>query len=1194
MIRRLTRIELQGYKTFAANTNIEFGDVTCIVGPNGSGKSNIADGVRWVLGEQSFSLLRGRKTADMIFSGSEERSRASMASATIVFDNSDGWLPIDFAEVSLTRRAYRDGQNEYLINGQKTRLRDVTDLLGTVGLAQRTYTVIGQGLVDTALSIKAGERRKLFEEAAGIGVYRQKREDAIRKLDQTQRNVERVSDILAEIRPRLRALDRQARRARDFKQVQQDLHHLLRTWYGYHWQNSQDTYAQSLKQLEYSKKELSELWEEQEAQVEKIAKHREEVAAKRSQVTKWHNEAAKLHENYQSHYREIAVAEERARNIKQQRDTIESELISFRTNLELHSSKMQEAESNRKELMIERDKARHQFTEAQSQSEEQQHKLSQLKKQEADALLNTANLKEQLLTFQAKHKALSDNRQHISSDIKESERDLTESDLHVQTLATKLANLENKNKEAQVELGSATSKRNNLSKTLHGIRTEVEQIGEKLTAANDESERLQTKQKWISHQRIGEDKGSTGLEIIRRAAEKGTLQSYIGTVAEIITVDQDLETAIGAALGKNIQAIFLENYSSVDFVKELLEKHGGRATILPLDKLRVQKSLLTVKTDGFIGWATDLIKCDKQYRDAISILLSNTAICADSSSAQIISKQLPFGAMAVTRDGEVYYANGPAIVGKAKEADVLVLARETRNLPDQIDAANAKRDALSETKNKLVSKLRETRDIFDDFQPALDELMDHELNVSTERDATVIELERAQSHHNWIKQMIETLQARLNKIDEEILTGSKEIELLTIKHLGLEKQSQEFHDLALAVDTGDISSVLTSCQTDLAVAERALKDAETRDAELHYVYKTEIDRIDTRKSQLKILDLQMSDIETNITKLSEYQRKSQQDIAKLQQLIEPEENTIHALEIKMVSDDGPESKFRDTIHNMEHRHAQAQLELQRQQDHIDSLQTQINDDFGLADIEFGEKITGSVPLPFNQIVERLDYVSELPDDIDDSINQLRIQMRRIGGINPDAMKEYDEVKDRHEHLSSQIEDLDSASNQLRQVISELDELMQREFRNTFDAVAKEFEITFKRLFDGGSGRLELDDENDLSNTGVEIIAQLPGRRQQGLAALSGGERALIACALVFALLRVSPTPFALLDEVDAMLDESNVGRFRSILREISQNTQFVLITHNRHTVEVADTVYGINMSSDSSSQVISLKPDEVI
>ncbi|MDP6793051.1 MAG: AAA family ATPase, partial [Anaerolineales bacterium] len=235
MLRRLTRLELHGYKTFATKTDIEFGNVTCIVGPNGSGKSNVADGVRWVLGEQSYALLRGRKTADMIFSGSEQRSRASMAAATIVFDNSDGWLPIDFSEVSLTRRAYRDGQNEYLLNGQKTRLRDVADLLGSVGLAQRTYTVVGQGLVDTALSLKADERRKLFEEAAGIGVYRHKREDALRKLEQTRRNLERVSDILAEIHPRLRALERQARRAREFHQLQEDLRHLLRSWYGYHW-----------------------------------------------------------------------------------------------------------------------------------------------------------------------------------------------------------------------------------------------------------------------------------------------------------------------------------------------------------------------------------------------------------------------------------------------------------------------------------------------------------------------------------------------------------------------------------------------------------------------------------------------------------------------------------------------------------------------------------------------------------------------------------------------------------------------------------------------------------------------------------------------------------------------------------------------------------------------------------------------
>jgi len=291
--------------------------------------------------------------------------------------------------------------------------------------------------------------------------------------------------------------------------------------------------------------------------------------------------------------------------------------------------------------------------------------------------------------------------------------------------------------------------------------------------------------------------------------------------------------------------------------------------------------------------------------------------------------------------------------------------------------------------------------------------------------------------------------------------------------------------------------------------------------------------------------------------------------------------------------DDPDNQFRTNIGNMEHRHAQSQLELQRKQDRLDTLQKQITDDLGLASIEFADNITGSTPLPFTKIVEHLNYVSELPENIEDTINQLRIRIRRIGGFNPDALQEYEEVKQRHTNLSEQIEDLESASQQLKQIITELDKLMMKEFKNTFEAVAIEFTSMFKRLFNGGNGKLELEEDEDLNSTGVEINVQLPGRRKQGLASLSGGERALTACALVFALLRVSPTPFAVLDEVDAMLDESNVGRFRSILREISTNTQFILITHNRHTVEVADTVFGISMGSDSTSQVISLRPDEV-
>ncbi|MDA1217014.1 MAG: AAA family ATPase, partial [Chloroflexi bacterium] len=295
MPRRLLRLELQGYKTFAGRTEFEFGNITCIIGPNGSGKSNIADSLRWVLGEQSFSLLRGRKTEDMIFSGSALRPRSSMASANVIFDNADQWLPIEFSEVSLQRRAYRDGQNEYILNSHKTRLRDITELLGKVGLAQRTYTVVGQGLVDTALSLKAEERRALFEEAAGIGVYKQKREDALRKLEQTAHNTERLQDILAEIRPRLRALERQAQRASELQNVTTAFRASLRSWYGFHWQAAQATTAAAQLRAASVSKIVADRRSTQTARDTDLSALRAAIGAQRAQINSWHREAAHQH-----------------------------------------------------------------------------------------------------------------------------------------------------------------------------------------------------------------------------------------------------------------------------------------------------------------------------------------------------------------------------------------------------------------------------------------------------------------------------------------------------------------------------------------------------------------------------------------------------------------------------------------------------------------------------------------------------------------------------------------------------------------------------------------------------------------------------------------------------------------------------------------------------------------------------------
>ncbi|HCU97908.1 MAG TPA: chromosome segregation protein SMC [Chloroflexi bacterium] len=1193
MIHRLTRLEMQGYKTFANNTSIEFGDVTCIVGPNGSGKSNIADGVRWVLGEQSFSLLRGRKTADMIFSGSAERAQASMASATIVFDNSDGWLPIDFTEVSLTRRAYRDGQNEYLLNGQKTRLKDVAELLGTVGLAQRTYTVIGQGLVDTALSIKADERRKLFEEAAGIGVYRQKREDSLRKLDQTQRNMERISDILQEIKPRLRTLDRQAGKAQEYKQLKKDLNHLLRIWYGYHWQHAQKSYNTAQEQLDVQKEKLTNLWTEQEKQTEKLTAQREKIVTEREQITSWLNETSQLQSEFQSLTSEIAVSEERSRNIQQQSVIITHELTETHNVIETHALKLNEMQVTKKQLIKDRDKALEQFNNAKIKAEQHKNELNIIKQKTATELIEKTKIQETIFAQQAKYEALNDTNEQLQLEIADAKTEHSNIIKQLAELKKQVKLYNDEYLKAQEKTEFARNERNELSKTLHKNRTTLEMTNDELSEAIDEYERLNNKLLVLSQQFDNQESTSSGHSILKNAKTNGSIKNHLGTLAELITTEQKFETAISAALNTKIQAIVTNDESEIHIAKKLLNKHGGQATVIPLNIIKQSPEYSDIKIDGFIGWANNLVECDKQYNDAKDLFLSNKAICENSKAAKNVAAKLPIGTLAITLEGEIYYSNGAIVIGKHNESHSLILARETRHLPQQIATADSKCQDLQNKKTSAATKLKETRKLYDNCQYTLDELEDHELTIATNRDAAIVEMERSESTHNWTSQLIETLQTRINKTSHEMKECSERIKLLKNKYLQYEQTTQELHQISQSNETNEFAEIVNTSQTNLALADRALKDSETRHEELDNTYQQEQIKAKNLTDRIQISNNQITDIKTRILHLQNKQKIYQDKISNLGNLIKPAEENIHTLEVKMMSLDDPDNQFRTNIGNMEHRHAQSQLELQRKQDRLDTLQKQITDDLGLASIEFADNITGSTPLPFTKIVEHLNYVSELPENIEDTINQLRIRIRRIGGFNPDALQEYEEVKQRHTNLSEQIEDLESASQQLKQIITELDKLMMKEFKNTFEAVAIEFTSMFKRLFNGGNGKLELEEDEDLNSTGVEINVQLPGRRKQGLASLSGGERALTACALVFALLRVSPTPFAVLDEVDAMLDESNVGRFRSILREISTNTQFILITHNRHTVEVADTVFGISMGSDSTSQVISLRPDEV-
>jgi len=1195
MISRLKTLELHGYKTFASKINFEFpGKITAIVGPNGSGKSNIADAIRWVLGEQSFRLLRGRKTEDMIFAGSEGRSRAGMASSTITFNNEDGWLPIDFSEVSVTRRAYRDGQNEYLLNGQRIRLKDIQELFAQSGLAERTYTLIGQGLVDSALSIRPDERRKFFEEAAGIGLYRSRREDSLNRLDQTRHNLERVSDILSELEPRLRSLERQTRRFLEYKTLQADLQVLLRIWYGFHWNNAQQDLSQSKKVLQERELHLRSAKNNYEKIDNQLTEIRHQLTQKRNQLNELHTQSSQQHLELEKIIRVLAVLDERQRllhdqeynqnfdmvRLEEEIKSKESYLENLKDEFQKLSQEVQEAKTNlndAQKVLNERFSLRGQI-ENELQGKRRLRVETETKIVEAKAKLNELN--DRLSNLKISQEKLKQEASDLQVDVTEKENNLksaqqlfSDSEKAIETLKKKIVDLEVKKKEIDKKLQEKRSIAN---------KTQAEKI--KLGA---QYEALDQAEKTLS----GFNQGAKNLML---AHKSGKISGNYKPLGEIFTVPKEFEIAIAAALGEYLDSIVLINESNPAFaIQYLANGDQGRAILLPLQWIKSVENFKLEKTPGNLGRASDLVNCDKQYSAILISLLGNTFVLDSTENALKIINQLPPQAKVVTISGEVFQGNGVIFAGKETRSAIIARPRQKQEL---LTMMNETQNQLSDLEND-ISKLDKEYLV---ITQNLNEIQIEERNLSQE-------LQKKQKNTNEYNLAFEKIKQRMQWVDSQVITVEDQIiksqniirmttETVFEKEKLLDQQNKDINvlrDKLSALPIDEYQSSVGHWKTNVAVVERAMNEAQKRLSENQnnieqnrQRYKAINRRIEDYKSAL----LEIDD-EKAINKALESDLKA--EIERIREFILPAEDELRILEKSFDKLQDDLSVSQQTVATAERYVTQGQLDYSRNKDVVENLRHRIEEDFGLVSFEYSSSISGPNPLPFDGLVEQLPIVTEIESNLEENINRQRAQMRRIGPINPEAEEEYHSVKERFEFLSTQIDDLKKADQDLRQVIAELDDLMQREFRKTFDAVAIEFKDLFTRLFGGGSAKLYLTDEENFNNTGIEIEARLPGRREQGLSLLSGGERSLTAVALIFALLRVSPTPFCVLDEVDAALDEANVGRFCELLNELSQKIQFIVITHNRNTVQAADVIYGITMGRDSSSQMISLRLDEV-
>ena len=1190
---RLKSLELQGYKTFASKATFEFaGGITAIVGPNGSGKSNIADALRWVLGEQSYTLLRGKKTEDMIFNGSEHRARGSMASAHILFDNTEGWLPVDFTEVGMTRRAYRDGHNDYLLNDQQVRLRDLNELLSASGLADRTYTIMGQGLVDASLALKAEDRRKLFEEAAGVGLYRIRREEALKRLENTKRNLERVLDIMSELEPRLRSLERQSKRASEYLRAQADLKIILRDWYGYHWHKAQQELMDAREVVKAQEARLQEARKAHAAAQTEYNNFRERLSGLRTQLNGWHRQSSELHSQREEVSRELAVLEERRRALLASQTSAMTDQERASDEEKIAHERLAEVEQEIARLSSEYEEAQRQFEQVQQSLQSKQIERASLEENLKSAREQIEARNTQRAESQARLDELKSRLESLNERLEAVNQTIETVEVAARETGEKYAQTRAAREDAESKLKQAEEKE------AHN-KQEVERLENKRRAKNDERAsllsdhtRVKTQLEVIEQSEQSLAGYAEGARFLLEAAQQMKLKGARGALSAALDVPAELEIAIAAALGDTLDAVMIDANEIEDALQLLESDDAGRAVLLPLNDQNRQ-AIVKPFDENCLGIASELVNAPDDLRAAVNLMLAQTLVVRNRVTARHLLRDLPTHARIVTLRGEVFRGDGLIVAGKSASSSALSRPRQKRELTESLSALSVRIESVNHDVDSISSQINRVQNELIEAGNAVREASVRLSNAEESEKQTGLESEAKRRELDWQKS--QQIQLKAEADEAESIQKSLNESLAAIESES-EKAQEELRTMSAqlsGMDLGEAQTQTSYWGTRVAVAEKALEDARLRRDERA----REAEKFDTRQNELTT---RLSEAETSLSGLDTdkavlYERETEllKQIETLQIDVDPAERELETAEVEETRLQDVEANAQRALATAERLHGQVQLDQLRKQEALDNLRLRITDDFGLVMFDYADEVAGPVPLPLDGMVEELPVVTEIVPDLEAQLTRQRTQVRRMGPINPEAKQEFDQESERYSFMHTQVDDLRKAEEDLRQVIAELDELTRQEFSKTFDAVDKQFREMFTRLFGGGSARLALTDPDNLVDTGIEIEARLPGRREQGLALLSGGERSLTAVALVFALLKVSPTPVCVMDEVDAMLDEANVGRFRDLLLELSKETQFIVITHNRNTVQVADVIYGITMGRDSASQMISLRLDQV-
>ena len=1179
----LKKLELQGFKSFANKTSLEFmPGITTVIGPNGSGKSNISDAIRWVLGEQSMKSLRGTKSEDIIFAGTENRKSQGFAEVSLVIDNQDAKLPIEFAEVTITRRLYRSGETGYFINKAPCRLKDILELIMDTGIGKDGYSIIGQGKIDEILSNKSEDRRGIFEEAAGIIKYRTRKAESEKKLEQAKLNLLRVNDILSEIEVNLDPLKLQAEKAKKFLSLRDELKtieiglflvniesykvklkELLKNIDELNFQiddenvnlnnlqQEKDKIKQGLDDLIISIEEMQNLSFESTNKIEKI---NADINVARERIT--NNK-----ENFDRYLKEIEEQETRKVELNTEKEERQNKKINLSTNKEKFTKELEGKEKMLAEI-----------TAKLSQEETEIEGKKKIVEESQDLKYDK---REGIKTQEIVYENLVKREKVLQQELQETISELDEKRLYKTDIAKVFTKIEAKRNEYAKKIEEIEEKKTESSKRVAEFEAVINNLESEIRVKNSKCKFLQEMEK----EKEGYQKAIK--EILLECDRNAFLKKGVHDVlANLITVPKEYETAIEIALGGTLQNIVTDTEEDAKKLIEYLRKNNlGRASFLPISSVKGKKVDHLIKNglSGVIGIASDLVKTAPKYEEIILNLLGKTVVVEDMDTAIILARQNKYGFKIVTLKGDIINPSGAISGGSIKQNTTNIIGRAGQ-IKDLLSELSKLEKNLEKVKNEKKEYIKSITSILEQAETIEKEAQSSEITYATE------------------KQKVESIEEAIAKLENKLANLKKE-------SLDIEKTKEQTLITKARYETEikELEQKMETLNGQISVFAEKNKDNQKYIDDLNFDItnlKISVSSFDESANSLDEIiariDQDILNIEKGITVKKEQRIKIEQDNKMLEEQITNLNNQIE--EIKQ--------NVNQSVEKVEELKKKRQEENSR----LDNVELSIAEKLKLLENLKGETSKldikkSKIDVELEQIEQKLweDYEItpnnaeqefEKPKNVQTTtkrVKELKEQIKNLGSINIDSIEEYRQTKERYDFMCEQRLDLEDSSAKLRKVIQDMTKIMKEQFAEKFNIINKNFGEVFKELFGGGKAELKLTDEENILECGIDIEVQPPGKKLQNMTLLSGGEKAFTAIALLFAILKINPAPFCVLDEIEAALDDVNVYRFAEYLKKFADETQFLVITHRKGTMEAADTVYGITMEENGISKLLSMQ-----